>query len=262
MVAAQVVPDVVGMRPAGRKRLAELEAGTGIAFVRYYRPGLMERLATLLDVLTYLPLAVRGVAVTLAVFVVGWFALCFRLTPWASVPLLLWAIAGGLVVGGVIALGGVVRRGLQHLDQVFDETLDLVGAILDDAARVSASETPPDWKDLVEGTLLALVFPAIEAALRQRLSFLARPVVLLLEWTLLRIAKKVNAEVESALLPAPGTAPRATVDSLKAASARARAIVGSVSQGAAATVSVPLTALAVVAALMFGVPVALVLWIL
>lgn len=261
VIAFEAAPEAARMRPARRRRLAELQAGTGIAFIRYYRPALMERLATLLDTLAYLPLAAWRVAVTLAMVVVGWFAFCFRLTPWASVPLLVWAIAGGLVVGAVIALRAVVRRGLQHVDEVFDESLDLVAAILDDSARVSASERPPEWKDLVEGTLLAVVFPALEAALRQRLWFLAWPVVNLLEWTLLRVAKKVNAEVESALLAAPGTAPRETVESLRAASSTARAIVGKVSRAAAVTVSVPLTALAVLAALVFGVPMALATWI-
>ena len=213
MVAVEAFLDAVSLRPARRRRLAELQAGTGVAFVEYYRPGLMEGLATMLDAVAYLPLAVRGVALTLAVFVLGWFALCFHLTPWVSVPLLLWAIAGGLVVSGMIALRGLVRRGLQHADDVFDESLDLVAAIIDDSARVSTSEAPPDWKDLIEGTLLAVVFPAIEAALRQRLSFLAWPVARLMDWTLLRIAKTVNAEVESASLAPPGTAPSATVES-------------------------------------------------
>jgi hypothetical protein len=259
---AEAFPPPVTLRSSRRKRLAELEAATGITFARYYRPGLIERLAALLDVLAYLPLAVRWVAAALAAFVIYWFALFFRLTPWASVPALLWAIAGGLVVGALGAVRGIVRRGLQHLGEVFDESLELVAVILDDSARFSASEKPPEWKDVVEGALIAVVVPSMETALRQRLWLLARPVVWVLGWTLLRVAEKVNAEVEAAAPAAPGTAPGATLESLKASAAMARAILGRVAGGAAAAASFPLTALVALAALIFVVPMALIAWIL
>jgi hypothetical protein len=255
-------PGVATLRGGRRRRLAELESATGITFGRYYRPGLIERLATLLDTLGYLPLVLRRVAATLAVSVTGWFVLFFRLTPWASVPALLWAIAGGLVVGALIAVRGVVRRGLGHASEVFDESLDVVAVILDDSTAVSASEKPPEWKDVVEGTLIAVVLPAIEVALRRRIGFLARPVVRMLNWALLGVAGKVNAEVEAAAPAAPQNAPSATLESLRASTTAARAILGRVASGAVATASLPLNALIVLAALVFGAPLALAAWIL
>jgi hypothetical protein len=259
-----IAATVLSVRPRGgrRKRLATLEAATGITFGRYYRPGLIERLATLLDTLTYLPLALRRVAVTLGAFLIYWFALFFWVTRWAAIPALLWAVTGGLIVGALIAVLGVVRRGLGHAGEVFDEALDLVATILDDSALISASTKPPEWKDLVEGTLIAVVLPSIETALRQRLWFLARPVVWVLDRTLLRVAASINADVEAATRPAPETAGSTTLQSLKATAATARALLGRVASGAVAAASVPLTTIVVLATLLFVAPMVLVSWIL
>jgi hypothetical protein len=255
-------PEPVRMSAARRKRLAELQAATGIDFGRYYKPGLLERIAGLFDALSYVPLCARWVATTLVVAGIYWLWLFGWRSPWAWVPALFWTLAGGLLVGALLAIRGVVRRGLEHVGEVFDVSLELVASALDDCASLQAARKPPEWKDVLEGILIAAVAPSMGAAFRARLPLLGRPVAWVLDRTLLGLAAKVNAEIEQAE-PAGADTPRsATLEALQARAARTRAIVGSIGSGAVQAASLPLTALVVIAMLAFALPMALVSWML
>ena len=151
----------------------EIKKKTGIDFMKYHKPELVENLEQGTGVLSMIPLLIRGTLIAVPIWwLFGISVFGGQTSTGIFVILFIYITMAAWFTGTLLGALLIFHRFFKNLSGITDIILGIIRDAISDAADLAGNESSlPSFSDLIRGAVYIIVLPTIEEIFAAKLRF-------------------------------------------------------------------------------------------